>query len=99
MKRFLGAFISVWAFFFFAATVLAGTSAILPNAKSKSATGAAKKVTDSKRITKDNVKQKPFTPEDLAKAKANQKKLEWWQMPKPPVFQSHGSRGGGHGGH
>ncbi|MGR9108518.1 MAG: hypothetical protein ACU843_16490 [Gammaproteobacteria bacterium] len=44
-------------------------------------------------------KSKPFTPEDLKKGEANKKKLEWWEMPKVPVFQSWGSHGGGHGGH
>ncbi|MCI0667313.1 MAG: hypothetical protein L0Y38_05215 [Methylococcaceae bacterium] len=44
-------------------------------------------------------KPKPFTPEDLKRAEVNKKKVEWWQMPKPPVFEPGSSTGRSHVGH
>jgi hypothetical protein len=57
-------------------------------------------------LTKPQVKQpatakkklKPFTPEDVKRGEANKKKLEWWEMPKPPVHELR-SKGGSHAGH
>ena len=71
----------------FASTCLAG----------ESATG--NKVANAESSKTPKAKARPFTPEDLKRGEANKKKLEWWEMPKPAPVQSHGSRGGGHGGH
>lgn len=104
MKRFLLVLVSA-ASFLLGTTTQAAESGSVETAIAQPGTVTAAGVEQATAPNKEKSakakrkKPKPFTPEDVKRAEANKKKVEWWQMPKPPVFEPGSSTGRSHVGH
>ncbi|MGH8556923.1 MAG: hypothetical protein ACRESZ_05570 [Methylococcales bacterium] len=100
MKRFLLAFVSATSLWLGTTTLAAESDSV----KTVTAPGPLTiPVMESAGVVKKEnspsvQRRKPFTPADIRRAEAR-KKVEWWQMPKPPVPETRRWGGGPHAGH
>lgn len=104
MKRFLLALLVSAGWFLLGMPSLAAESgspepAVVPSAPAAIPETGKAPSNKEKSVKAKRKKPKPFTAEDVKRAQATKKKVEWWEMPKPPVYEPGSSVGRSHLGH